>query len=183
MPFQRLIQCDDCGGSFWFRVDRRSDPGPEVCELCRGTGNLPPMPADAAPFEAKAPAIRGVAGISGDAVYRAMEDSSAHRAELAADMLGVDKSETAHMKITNLNDRQRAGDSYQVPMTNVAHGMNDRARAMSFGGDGAGWAAMTQQGPAAGHWGDAARQGVVARHNQVAAAVQRAGQLNTGKEK
>lgn len=117
MSISRHIACQDCGGSFWHRVERRSDPNPDECPLCHNTGEpvldmkgkLHPNIAKMVD-EGRGPATTMTKAKSGDAVYRGMENASAARAQLAADDLGVDVSEMAHMKITDLKDNLRAGD-------------------------------------------------------------------------
>lgn len=56
-----------------------------------------------------------------DRVYRGMESSSAARAQEAADLQGVPVSEMSNIKITNLKDNLREGDtSFIAPPSQVA---------------------------------------------------------------
>jgi hypothetical protein len=79
-------QCPDCGGTFRFLHHPSDSDPPDRCELC-----LAWMAEDAPPIEAfvpQAPLIRkSDYAKSVDQTYRAMEESSAQRANEAAGML------------------------------------------------------------------------------------------------
>jgi hypothetical protein len=58
-------------------------------------------------------------GKSADQVYRQMEETSQHRAELVAEQFGESAHETG-MKITDMKDNQRAGDiAAQLPSSTI----------------------------------------------------------------
>lgn len=79
-------KCPDCGGVFSDLQVRSDDPPPDRCKLCGSWMNLDAPPQEA--FVPQAPGIRKSAyAASVDQSYRAMEETSAQRAEEAAGML------------------------------------------------------------------------------------------------
>ena len=118
MAIERFITCDDCGQSFWHKVERRSDPNPDECPLCHNqpdvvmkwpTKTLSPKIAKMVE-EQRGPATSMLRAKATDGVYNQMVTSAAGRAEAAAHMMGVDSSETAHMRITDMKDNLKPGD-------------------------------------------------------------------------
>lgn len=101
MSHKWKIRCSACRGAFLW-----GDEGyPQFCPLCGHDSKIDEMP------EVSAPAIRQSVRIkSADQVYRAMEESSEVRAQMAADSLNLPASEMSSLKITNLKDNQREGD-------------------------------------------------------------------------
>jgi len=79
-----------------------------------------------------------------------MEAGSIERAELAAGIGGGSASEYAHMKITDLKDNQREGDTaYKMPANEVQGFMTDNPQAAV----GSQHAAVAQQYAAQAHTG------------------------------
>lgn len=102
-------------------------------------------------IEISMPAIRSARTKANDQVYRQMEAASEHRAEKAAEALGVPVSEMSDMKITNLNDRRDA-EVAVVPVNNAVTQQMEvlNARGGQFGftsPDAAGFKEGVKQGP------------------------------------
>jgi len=64
-----------------------------------------------------------------DGCYRQLEDSSAVRAQMAADMAGVPVSEMSHLKVTNIRDNTREGEIAAMPVVNDVTRQMDRMKA------------------------------------------------------
>ena len=110
MPRYQAYQCDECGGKFRWLHHPSDSPPPEQCPLCGAAGSA------AASFIPQAPAIKGVAAAAGDQVYRSMEAGSEYRMQVAAEQFGGDASDYNALKITDLKDNQREGDTaYKMP--------------------------------------------------------------------
>src|SRR5215469_7270667 len=75
-----------------------------------------------------------------DSCYRQLEESSARRAEMAAEMAGVPVSEMSHLKVTNIRDTKE-GEIAAMPVVNDVTRQMDRIKAM---GGQAGWAGAGQ---------------------------------------
>jgi hypothetical protein len=82
-----------------------------------------------------------------DKTFRAMEKASYERAEEAASMLNVPVSEVADIRMTNMKDNVREGDTSAIMPTPKAV---PAAAPMTVNTVGAATAAMTRQGPLAG---------------------------------
>ena len=161
------LRCPDCRRVFpW----QDTSSLPDYCPLCGSYVGIE-TPADGT-FVPKAPAI-GRSHDSPNAVYRQMETASIARAEQAADMLGVSKSETAHMKITNMKDNAREGESAAISRPNpVSQLMQQYPQQVAVAqAQGAAYAAATRSGPYPGA-GDAVRQMVNSVHDQTRRAVE-----------
>ena len=171
MPIIRTYQCPDCNGCFDHMHMRSVDEPPAHCVLCGSdmTGTTAQL---------SAPHIARPIGKSADSVYRAMEDSSAHRAELAAEALGESPSEMGAMRITNMRDNVRVGEtSVMAPSNPVSQfmgqsGIGGHVNSMAA----ADYARSTQVGPYAGA-GMNALNSVRQNHASVAAGVVAAGNL------
>lgn len=114
MAVYRAYQCASCAGKFRWLHHPNDEPPPANCPLCgAATGDVVES------FIPQAPAIQGVHAIAGDQVYRAMEASSAARAEMMAEVGGGSASDYAHTKITDLKDNTHEGEvSAVMPSTN-----------------------------------------------------------------
>ena len=158
MPIMRSYQCPDCNAIFDHLHMRREDPPPALCPRCGAST------AEVSP-EICMPHIGTNVGKSGDAVYRAMEDSSAHRAEMAAQQLGVDSAGMSAMRTTDMKDNMREGDTAAVPNNNpVSQFMQQySAGGAADGNVGSMYAAQTRVGPYVGA-GNAMREAVVSQH-------------------
>ena len=145
MPVIRTYQCPDCNGFFQHMHMRVSEEPPARCPLC-GADTSATAP------ELSAPHIAKTIGKVADQVYRDMETSSQHRAQLAADHLGEDVADQSAMRVTNLRDDARPGEIAAVaPRNEVTQfmaqtgqgGMADTSAAQNY-------AAATRVGPFAG---------------------------------
>ena len=208
----RLYQCDDCGQSFWQTVERRSAPPPKECPICRNTGtptaealvwkSKEKREADQTILkmvdEGRGPGYNASTNAqlkSEEQVFRAMERGSIFRAECAASDLGVPVSEMSNLKITNMRDNVKPGESSAiVPLSNDGIKMREAARTMSFNPNAGGQIAPsafagqgtvingkqvgTMVGPAAGSHGMNALGKLGVGHAQRAAQVASAGRLN-----
>lgn len=175
MAIYRTYECGSCDRQFRWLHHPSDDPPPERCPLCGAPTDGDPV------FSPAAPAIKGVMGIAADQVYRAMEASSEARAEMAADMGGGTAADYSHMKITDLKDNQREGDTaYKMPNNPVQSFMQQNSQAVV----GSQAAAVAQQYATQAHTGyfphAGARTGSVIGnvHGQLAARMQQLGRLN-----
>ena len=97
------------------------------------------------------PMIRHATTNTPDRVYREMEKSSEARAQMAADVAGVPVSEMANLKMTNMRDNVREGETYAMPVSNDVTKQMDalKTRGGQFGfvgSEGAGFATGTATG-------------------------------------
>ena len=172
MPVIRTYQCPDCDGVFDYFHPHSDEPPPAECELC-GADMLDTQPELAAPHLAKS------IGKVADSVYRGMENAAQGRAEMAAEALGENVSEMSAMKMTNLRDDARAGETSNVVANNEVSRLMTQTRGTTGLVDsraGADYAKATRQGLYSGA-GVQALQGVVKNHDATAAQVARAGNL------
>lgn len=113
---KRTFRCPDCNGIFVSYALTPNEPPPSECYLChrsmktRKKRIIKKVRQEQQEFNPST-SVRRVASKSADAVYRAMESSSESRQEMAAEKLGVNKSSLSAMKITDMKDGLRAGDS------------------------------------------------------------------------
>lgn len=77
------------------------------------------------------PFISQARNLGADRVYRDMEQKSVLRAQIAQEEYGLSSADAASMKITNLRDHLRTGDTANVPV------VNDVTRAMDSAPQGA----------------------------------------------
>jgi len=146
---QRHFKCPDCGGVFWQTVEKRSAPPPDECSLCHGTGqqteaalvfiSKAKREADQRTremvAEGKGPGYNADARLqlkSEEQVFRAMEAGSSIRAEAAASELNVSVSEVSDLKITDLRDNVKPGETSAKPLSASAQAMQAQAKQMSF---------------------------------------------------
>ena len=172
----RSYRCPDCEGVFE-NLQHRDEPPPSHCKLCGSD-----MAADTEALPSRVN-FSSVVGKSGDQVYRQMEESSAYRAELAAEHLGVAASELSGMKVTNIQDRMREGDMAVVapPANPVNNFMKDnRVGGLIDQTAGAEYARAAHQGPHAGA-GSRAQDNIKLAHSRVAPQVAAAGQMGSYK--
>lgn len=100
---------------------------PDTCPICKQYIGSDGKDEVAAPFISKS--SRKVA----DLVYRDMEQKSEVRAQLAAQETGLSTSDVAHLKVTNMRDNQREGDTAFVPEVNpVSKSMNAAPQMTGF---------------------------------------------------
>ena len=101
------------------------------------------------------PALRGAAMKANDKVYRDIEKGSEVRAQMAAEMAGVPVSEMSGLKVTNMRDNVREGETYAMPVANEVTKQMDTIRrnggSAGFDGKAQEWARQAQsQAPRAG---------------------------------
>ena len=169
MPVMRTYQCPECEGQFDHLHLRSTDEPPAFCPLC-GTSTAEVTP------EVSAPHIARSIGKSADAVYRGMEEGSQQRAAMAAEHLGVDVSEMSAMKVTNLRDDARPGETSAATVSNpVSQYMGQTGvGGLHDSQAGAAYASAASTGPFA-RAGSAALSGVVGQHAAMASRVAAAG--------
>ena len=143
MPVMRTYRCGDCGHEVEVLHMNRTDPPPSSCAVCDSL--------KAPDRQLSAPHIARPIGKSADSVYRQMEESSQARAEHVAEFTGESSGTTA-MKITDMNDHQRAGDiaAMRTVTPTTPNNMMAPSAALEY-------ARMTAQGPFPGAGAAAAR--------------------------
>lgn len=94
------------------------------------------------------PNFRSAATRANDNLYRQMETASEHRAEMAAEKLGVPVSEMSDLKITNLRETRHEGAIAAMPVVNpVSTFMQQHPGAGGYKGDGANYSGSVMTGP------------------------------------
>lgn len=87
-----------------------ADPLGRFCPTCGYDSEAGDMqPAITVPHLAK------TIGKATDGVYRAMEEGSQFRADIAQENHGMDAAEASQMKITNMKDNAYQGESSEIP--------------------------------------------------------------------
>lgn len=194
MAIYRTYECPHCTKCFDFLHHPNDEPPPSFCPLCgsdvsgrkkkkqatkvdRIRSPAKPIPSGGRP---------GVASQSADGLYRRMESASDQRMQEAADILGVDKSSLSDMKMTNMRDNLRPGDtSHHAPtpaasiMGGVANVDGVSVGQMSFqqNAQAVEYARSVSVGPEAAT-GKQFRDRLVSGHQMRANQIARAGQLN-----
>ena len=85
-----------------------------------------------------------------DDVYRGMEQGSEFRAQMAQEVGGLDAAEANALKITNMRDNARAGESSEIPVTNAVTQVMAAAPGVTGfqGANGLGYSGAVSTGPA-----------------------------------
>ena len=111
------LRCPKCRQSFPWKSNTAF---PDKCLICKQFIGSEDDVGEDGVIEIKAPFIsrRHEGSTYADTVYREIEASSELRVEQAAAMAGVDKSEMAGLKITNLQSSPRPGDVAAMPIAN-----------------------------------------------------------------
>jgi hypothetical protein len=112
------LRCEFCSESFV----HQGDTFPDECPKCHAYVGLNGKP------EVSLPAISLKANRSPDLMYRAMEEGSQHRVNMAAEITGQPASEFSALKQTNMLDNLRPGD-ISAPTVRPVNGMTG-----NFGG-------------------------------------------------
>lgn len=136
-----IIRCMLCREKFPWDTN---DGSPEYCPKCGDYIGTEGKDDVVMPF------ISHAKNLGGDRVYKDMEQKSELRAQLASEQTGMSAAEVSHLKITNMNDRQREGDMAFKPVVNEVSRMMDSAPpgTLGFGSQYAiQMSAMSQQGP------------------------------------
>ena len=103
------LKCPECQGTWDWMRHPSDEPFPERCELCNAWMGDGPEVAPVLHLK-----IGSHKGKTPDQLYRRMEAASAARAEEAAEMSGASASEMGAIKITDMKDNMREGDSAVV---------------------------------------------------------------------
>lgn len=113
MPRMRTYRCSACEGQFDFMHHPADEPPPRFCPLCGfDTEGEAPTPVLATPH------LAGVAGKAGDAVWKAEQQGADFRADYAQHTMGLDKEAADQLRITDMKDNLRAGDTSNIPIVN-----------------------------------------------------------------
>jgi hypothetical protein len=90
-----------------------ADPLPRYCAQCGYDSE-----GEDIPEAVTAPHIAKTIGKTVDDMYRGMEEGAEHRAAMAMEQFGLDKDESAQLKITNMRDDIHTGDTSDIPVKN-----------------------------------------------------------------
>lgn len=152
MTIARVYQCPgtDQHDSHPFRYlhhpSVEADPVPRFCPICGyDTEGEEPDQVLALPHIGKT--IRSTV----DTMYREMERGAEHRANVAMETHGMDASEAAGLRVTNLRDDAREGDTSDAPVNNEISRTIERAPEGIYGFQGAaglGYSGAVSSGPA-----------------------------------
>lgn len=123
MPVLRTYQCPDCDGVFEHLHMRVVEEPPAFCPLCGSSTS--------AEAQLSAPHIAKSIGKVADGVYRQMSDGAEVRAAAAAEMMGVDPSEMSAMKMTNMRDDVRVGETSVVSAPTPVSAALDQRRSVT----------------------------------------------------
>lgn len=130
----RTLKCPVCEGTFDYMQHPSTDaPYPKFCPLC---GIDPSSDEDGFAKEITAPHIAKSIGKAGDATYRGMEVAAEERIQEAARLTGQPESDFKDMKITNLKDNLRAGDTADIapPPNEVSTMIRENPNVFGFQG-------------------------------------------------
>ena len=135
------LKCPDCRKKFPWDKETRF---PRFCPLCKSD-----LGDDRADDDIPMPMILHSKSKTFDKVYRDMEKGSEFRAQAAAELAGCSASEMSNLKITNMKDNVREGESSDVAINNpVTQFMAANPNSAGFrGADGLGYSTGTQAGP------------------------------------
>jgi hypothetical protein len=110
----KTYECPNCEKSFELFHMSNDEPPPRFCIHCAyDTEN-----AVALVEPLSAPRIAKSVGKATDAVYRAEEEGSNFRADYAQQVFGLDKEAADAMRITNMRDNTRPGETAVMPVVN-----------------------------------------------------------------
>lgn len=136
--------CPACEGSFRQLIDTKTDRPPRFCALC-GFDVQGEMQEGIS-----CPAIGRSIAKSADNVYRAMEQGAEFRAEMARETIGLSTEEANAMKLTDMRDNARAGETSDIPVVNPVSQAMAAAPPGAYGFQGAaglGYSGTVAQGP------------------------------------
>jgi len=178
MAFFRHYECPDCAGTFRFLHHPVDEPPPNFCPLCGSNMNVEPV------FVPSAPHIAKTIGKTADNVYRQMEKASVDNMAAAAELAGGDAADYGALKIDDMADYLRPGDTAAKMRENpVAQHMSATGQGGFQGVNGmtgAQLAANTGSGLFP-HQGTRTQEGLVMGHQQRARAVESAGRIARSK--
>ncbi len=127
------LECDFCSHQFQYLSDGPHDIAPEECPSCKSPADKDTV-TQLPPFMN----ILSAKGKSRDRSYREFERASEARIELAANESGLDKSDLAWMKITDMKDDVRQGElaiktpTLNNPVTQAMDQMKARGQSVGF---------------------------------------------------
>lgn len=139
--------CPECTTIFK-TIQDREDPPPRFCPYCGyDSEGVEPMAESVAMPHIGKP-IRGIV----DNQYRDMEQGSIDRANIAMEEFGLDTAAANEMKLTNMKDGLREGDTSYIPVNNEVSRAIDQAPPGQFGfsggaAQGIGYSASVPTGP------------------------------------
>jgi hypothetical protein len=163
--------CPSCNGSFRQLIDTKVEQPPRFCALC-GFDVQGEMQEGIS-----CPAIGRSIAKSADNVYRAMEQGAEFRAGMARETMGLSEAEANVMKITDMRDNARVGETSEMPVVNPVSQAMAAAPAGAYGFQGAaglGYSSSVAEGPFP-NAGAHAQAAVRATHAQYAATSGQAG--------
>lgn len=126
----RTFECPSCAGRFEQYVHRADEPPPRFCGQC----GFDSLTLDAS---LASPHIATGAAKNVDGVHRAMEEGAEWRANKVQESFGGTTAEGNNLKLTDMRDNARAGETAAVPV------VNDVTRMMAT--------VQSQGGPRVGH--------------------------------
>ncbi len=135
------LRCPDCAQTFKWPGDQA---WPEFCPHCRA-------PVSQGTDEIAMPFIRSAKTKANDQLYRQMETASEQRAQEAASMLNVPVSDVADLKMTNMRDGMKQGDTAFIPVQNDVTRAMDNPNMAQVQQQAMAYAANTRVGPEVGH--------------------------------
>jgi len=144
----KTYECPSCTKSFELFHMSNDEPPPRYCIHCaydteEGASLVEPL---------SAPRIAKSIGKATDAVYRAEEEGSNFRADYAQQVMGLDKEAADTMRITNMRDNTRPGETAAIPIVNpVTQFMDANPGSAGFQGGATDYAKYSQDvrtGPA-----------------------------------
>lgn len=135
-----VVRCPDCREKFSWKSGTAL---PDACPLCGAK-----VGSDRPDDEIVLPSIRTMRTRIMDKTYRDMEAGSEKRMELAAQVGGGSPSDYSALKITDMKDNLREGETAAVPVRNaVTEHMARTGQGGFVGGDGTGYSGAVQTGP------------------------------------
>lgn len=138
-----ILRCSECGTKF------RSPTmeGPEFCPNSQCGVAMQDDADEDGIITIAAPFIRSARMKATDDVYRAHERTSEARVEHAAAMAGVSPSEMSSLKVTNMRDNVKPGETHAAPIQNA---VTDQMAVMAAKGHQVGFAQMDAAALASG---------------------------------
>lgn len=170
MPRLRTYECGDCARQFTFLHHPEAEPA--FCPHCGSDGSSHDQVL-------AMPSIGTHKGAGPDQLYRAMEEGSNFRADMAQAM-GVDAAEADGLRISNMRDNARPGENHAIPVNNdITRTMAQQAGqgVSGFVSGGESLYADVKTGPYPNQ-GARTMARVKSMHSGIAASVTRAGQMN-----
>lgn len=191
IQYKRQYECPDCKGCFFSYALSADEPPPVECSLCHANMSAPKkrrrVKKVAQEEQTVTPMRSGgnrIMSQSVDSVYRKMESASENRMMDAAELLGINKSMLSSMKMTDMKDNIKEGESTMPsdatkltgstqPVNGLPINFQDNTAASEY-------AKSVGQGPIP-FAGNAQREVINLQHDAKARTVAASGQLNRGR--